>query len=508
MGLFNKKKEPEKRESEFNEIVKFHNLSNGFSMIIFDGSKTVIEVNNEFLKVFGYPIEGIKGKHFDILKSTFHTESFYHSIWSTLEKGEVFSEFLNLKAFKSNFIYCRFKIFPIHDKSNNIRYLALLDPIETNSNIDENIGNSYNLLLEAVNNNPDIICFKDGEGRWLFANQADIILFHLEGVDYKGKTDADLAAFTHPMYKESFLNCMVTDEKCWQKKEISRGDEMIKLPNGSQITLDVYKIPVFHENGSRKNLIVIGRDVTSRREAEKDLKEAKIKAEESDRLKSAFLATMSHELRTPLNAVMGFASLINDETNLNEIHDFSRIINNNARMLLNLIEDLFDVSLIESGQMQISKQDVDLVRIVKEVYEIFPVEINLLDKLDVKFLLNISHEKLMLHTDGFRVKQIITNLVRNALKFTEKGHISITLSEEKDMIHITVEDTGIGIPEDKLALIFEMFRQVEDGSRRRYGGAGLGLAISKNLSDLLGGNLLAHSELNKGSQFILQLPIQ
>jgi signal transduction histidine kinase len=299
---------------------------------------------------------------------------------------------------------------------------------------------------------------------------------------------------------------METDEECWNDAFLHRGDEIIPLPEGGEVVLDVLKIPVFNEDKSRKNLIILGRDVSKRREAEEGLIAAKIKAEESDKLKSEFLATMSHELRTPLNSVIGFSDLIESDEDVEEIHDFTRIINNNARSLLNLIEDLFDISLIESEQMKIELAEMDMITTIKEVYEIFPLEIHKLDKLDIKFSLDINVEHFVITSDSYRIKQVVTNLVRNALKFTEEGQISISFDYDDREVRVVVSDTGIGMEDDKLQTIFERFRQIEDGASRQYGGAGLGLAISKKIALLLGGDIMVSSQKGVGSKFILSLP--
>ena len=477
------------------------------SILIADEQKHIVFLNEQFEQNFGYRLSDLKDSHTDILNSSLQPTAFYQKLNETVDSSKVFVDYINTRSKTGEIVRSRLKIIPHQiDETKQKYFLCLYDVIENEISFKDDVSDSYKILMELVEQSPDIICIKDGQGKWLMANEADLILFHLEGVDYKGKTDADLAFETHEIYKDAFLKCMETDEECWNDAFLHRGDEIIPLPEGGEVVLDVLKIPVFNEDKSRKNLIILGRDVSKRREAEEGLIAAKIKAEESDKLKSEFLATMSHELRTPLNSVIGFSDLIESDEDVEEIHDFTRIINNNARSLLNLIEDLFDISLIESEQMKIELAEMDMITTIKEVYEIFPLEIHKLDKFDIKFSLDIHVEHFVITSDSYRIKQVVTNLVRNALKFTEEGQISISFDYDDREVRVVVSDTGIGMEDDKLQTIFERFRQIEDGASRQYGGAGLGLAISKKIALLLGGDIMVSSQKGVGSKFILSLP--
>ncbi|NPD45484.1 MULTISPECIES: PAS domain-containing sensor histidine kinase [unclassified Lentimicrobium] len=503
MRLFGKKKKTEINQA--NGYLKLDDLNGIFGIIVLDTAYEVVSVNDKMLIRLSLSSDELIGKSINTLSTSIIGTEFHDGFWIETLAANFFSNQVQVLNKESGLVSFQLKVV----KSSEGFFTLLFDEILITEKHEEipvapNLNNE--LFLELIKQTPDIICFKDGEGKWLLANEADLKLFHLEKVKYFGKTDADLANETHPMYKSAFSTCMQTDKECWEQKKISRRDEIIPLTSGDEAIYDVFKIPVFNEDGSRKNLIVLGRDVTARRLAEKELVSAKLRAEESDRLKSAFLATMSHELRTPLNAVIGFANLIFDEEDLVEIRDYSRIINNNSNVLLNLIEDIFDISLIESGQMQVLNGEFDVVKAINEVYEIFPVEISMLDKMDIDFKLNIQAEGILIDSDVFRFKQILMNLVRNALKFTEKGFIHISFKALEDTIEIEVKDSGIGISKDKLEQIFEIFEQGETGYNRKFGGAGLGLSISKKLAIILGGDIRVTSNSGLGSTFILSLP--
>ncbi len=501
MGLFGKKSSGgnSKADSSYGDYKGFDQL---FAILIAHIDGTIISFNDLFSIQFGYKSSEFEGNPVGVVQLGLMSKEAYSAIYTSIQLSEAYQTEVQIKSKTGNLNSYKMKAAPLPDN----KFLLVFEPVRKEKTIVDDAAESNRLFMEMINHMPDIICFKDGAGKWLLANDADLELFQLKGVSYIGKTDADLAPFTHEIYKNSFLTCMDTDEKCWIEREISRGDEIITTPGGNQMSYDVLKIPVFNVDGTRKNLIVVGRDVTERRNTEKELIASKLKAEEADRLKSAFLATMSHELRTPLNAIIGFANLIFEEENINEIREFSRIINNNSNVLLNLIEDIFDISLIEAQQMQVERHKFDIVKTIYEVFEIFPHEIHILDKLDIDLKILINEPGMLVCGDEYRVKQILINLIRNALKFTMKGYVHIKLRETDDFVEIDIEDSGIGIASEKLDFIFQMFQQVEEGSKRKYGGAGLGLSISKQLAVMMDGDITVKSELDKGSVFSLRLP--
>lgn len=242
------------------------------------------------------------------------------------------------------------------------------------------------------------------------------------------------------------------------------------------------------------------------------LKGALVKATESDRLKSAFLATMSHELRTPLNAVIGFSEMFRDQLPIEDMVEFGQIIHSSGNQLLHIIEDIFDITLIEAGDVEIIKEEVSLKAILNKVKEIVKVDQHRMGKNDliISCINSVDENETIINTDPSKLKQILINLVKNALKYTDKGHINygytLIYIENEPVIQFYVEDSGIGIPQDKLDIIFEMFRQVEDSNTRNFGGVGIGLSISKKLVELLGGEMWVDSTTGQGSTFYFTLP--
>ena len=237
-----------------------------------------------------------------------------------------------------------------------------------------------------------------------------------------------------------------------------------------------------------------------------ELLRAKLKAEESDKLKSAFLANVSHEIRTPLNAILGFTGLILDpKVSKEKMEDFIHIINASSLQLMSVISDIIDTSKIESGQITLETEVVDINNLINELYVTYKKLVEL-SKLSLTYSCDTPDEAVYIKTDGNKVKQIICNLLNNALKYTEEGNIEFGYKLKENYIEFYVKDTGIGIATKNHALIFQRFRQVENAEHQISRGNGLGLSISKALVEKMGGNISVNSEIGKGSTFYFTIP--
>ncbi|PKP16882.1 MAG: hybrid sensor histidine kinase/response regulator [Bacteroidetes bacterium HGW-Bacteroidetes-22] len=244
-------------------------------------------------------------------------------------------------------------------------------------------------------------------------------------------------------------------------------------------------------------------------EQKAELVKAREKAEESDRLKSAFLANISHEIRTPMNGILGFTELLRDNTLDQESRmEYLSIIDKSGRQLLNLINDIIDISKIEAGLMHIQPVNCSLNKVFRETAMMFNSNPKVINKeVELRLKLQFSDEAAWVSVDPMRLSQLLTNLIGNALKFTQKGFVEFgyRLSTENQLL-VYCRDTGIGIPADKYKAIFDRFIQVNNTSSRPYEGTGLGLAISQSLTELMEGRLWVESEPGKGSIFYISLP--
>jgi PAS domain S-box-containing protein len=367
-------------------------------------------------------------------------------------------------------------------------------------------------LRTLINATPDIICLKDGSGRWIEANETILQVFELSHADFFMQTDLELSV-KKPFFQNVFINHHQSAAVTWQKGCITRQDDHITTTDSKNKTYDVINVPLFNEDGSRKGLIMLGRDITDRKIAEENLGKALHKAEESDRLKTAFLSNMSHEIRTPLNAIIGFSDLLDDEElTREEKQTYIRLVYDNGNALLGLIDDIIDLARIESGEMKLNQQQTNISELFVDVYQTYKGLKNRRNKAHIDLFFNIPESDVVCTTDARKLRQILINLVDNALKFTEEGSITMGFSIEKEEegqanLQLFVNDTGIGIPVESKSQIFKRFIKLNEGSKKLYPGTGLGLSIVQQFTQLMGGSVRIDSEENKGTAFIINLPV-
>ncbi len=283
----------------------------------------------------------------------------------------------------------------------------------------------------------------------------------------------------------------------------------IVRPDGITFDGEVSSGAIYNSEGKPESMVLILKNITERKEAERKLLEAKYKAEESDKLKTAFLSNMSHEIRTPMNAIVGFSDLLSDEgLSFEERRDFIAQINQGADDLMRLIDDIIDIAKIEAGQVNVHIAECFIRDLFKELHLMFIQNIKRSGKDNVSISLKWDWpvSELAIYTDPFRLKQILVNLLSNAVKFTEEGEIVLGIEEDPEGIRFYVKDSGIGIREEKQKVIFDRFMQGHETKTKLYGGTGLGLAISKNLTEILGGEIGVDSKSGEGALSGLSCP--
>ncbi|MFN8254868.1 MAG: PAS domain S-box protein [Bacteroidales bacterium] len=501
------------RENEFRMRILSQGVNNSpASIVVTNNEGKIIFVNKRFVELTGYSMEELINHSPSILKSGYHSNEFYKHLWETIMSGkEWVGEFLNKK--KNGELYWESgMISALKDENGKItNFMAIKEDITRKKQVEKELMMKTEQLFTLINHTPDNICFKDENGRWILANTAALKLFGLENVAYQGKTNAGLLSLSS---RESLFlnNDAKTDQLVWEKGDVYQYEANFTDESGNKVVLEVVKLPLHNDDGTRKGIINIGRDITRRKTYEQELMIAKEKAEESDLLKSAFLANMSHEIRTPLNAIMGFTSLLADYSlDKDSISKFLDIIQVNGKQLLTIIDDILLVSKLQVHQIKVSTAVFELDQVLTRLYQQYSRELSILSEKQIE----LSIEKININsvirikTDRDKLSQIYSKLIRNAIKFTSKGKIQfgVELKPDNELVFF-VKDTGVGISEEKQEVIFKKFRQADDSTTREYGGTGLGLSIVKGLIDLLKGNLWVESKQGKGSAFYFKLPLE
>lgn len=321
-----------------------------------------------------------------------------------------------------------------------------------------------------------------------------------------GKTDFDLP------WKSQADSYRKDDQEVIESgKPKSNIEDLLIAADGKPRIVVANKVPLRDIEGNIVGTLSTAADITQLKEAEQATLEAKNKAEIANQAKANFLATMSHELRTPMNAIMGMAQILLRQNPTQEQQECIDIIRNASLGLLSLINDILDFARLEAGRLEISSERFNLYELTHAVITSLQHQ---LDHKPVKLSLNYSNDTPhYIILDSRRVRQILINLTNNAVKFTQEGEVKVSVTcpeqtKNSTTIRITVTDTGIGIPSDKLEQIFERFTQVESQYSRRFEGAGLGLSISKQLTEAMGGSIGVSSTLGEGSIFWVEFPIK
>ena len=289
--------------------------------------------------------------------------------------------------------------------------------------------------------------------------------------------------------------------------QVWSGEFLNKRKDDSTYWESAYISPIKNDEGEITHYLSIQENISEKKKKEAELISAKEKAEESDKLKTAFLHNITHEIRTPMNAIVGFSEFLGDP-NLSpeKIHRYSGIINKSSQQLLSIITDIISIATIESGQARITEKTFKLNSVFETIYDQFNV-LAKTKQIDLTLKLSLPDYDDLIFSDETKITQILTNLVGNALKFTNFGSVHFGYETKDTEIEFFVEDSGIGIPHDKHEEIFKRFSQVENSSELQAGGTGLGLAIAKSYVKLLGGTMWLSSQPNYGSKFYFTIPV-
>lgn len=393
---------------------------------------------------------------------------------------------------------------PIFDDNNEpLQLLCISEDITERKEAEEEVRRQQDFLRNVIDTDPNFIFVKDREDKFVLANKA---MADLCGTSVENLIGKKVSEFNPD--KEQVNQYFVDNEAVMttlQPRFIP--EQPFTTPQGEIHYIQIIKKPLIGKDGIADKVLCVATDITDRKETEKELESARIAAESSNRAKSEFLANMSHDLRTPLHGILGFTQILQrNESLMNEIGTAVDTIHRSGEHLLMMINDILDLSKIEAQKLELRETEIYLPHFIETIVEIIRVRAS---QQKIGFVVQLCEQLPEgIYGDETRLRQILLNLLGNAVKFTQKGEVRFSVDRiQQNVLHFKVEDTGIGIPKDKIQEIFLPFHQVADNDIQTEG-TGLGLAISKTLAHMMNSQLFATSEHGKGSCFEFHLPFK
>lgn len=479
--------------------------------LITDDDGVVQFVSKNIQSLAGYSMEDLLHQPFLRKVTKEFREFIYKTIFTSNRTN--FNTTFNIKIItasgREKWVACR--IFPTAGSEEKREWQTILWDIEEEKRKQEQFEameaahkRRLRLIQEIMDNLPFILYIKDAAGKYLMVNKKMEEVFRRPAYEILSSSITDL-------YKDApdrLAAYLRTDKQVLEEKAIVTFEEAVEQPDKLRHYW-VTKFPLLDEEGSVRTIGVLASDITELKEAELKLIQSRKEAERAKEAQEAFLANMSHEIRTPMNGIIGMSNLLMGTTLNDEQKDFTQSIQESARSLLSIINDLLDFSKIKSGKFQLERTSFDVRNSISKA--LHPLQFRAEEK-KLNLELNVTEDvPETLLGDPLRLQQIIINLTGNSLKFTAHGSVTVTVtsetfSDKSINLHVSVKDTGIGIAEEKLDKIFESFTQSKADDARKYGGTGLGLAIVKQLVELQEGTIAVESLEGKGSEFTFSIP--
>jgi polar amino acid transport system substrate-binding protein len=495
----------EKVESEARIRLQQAALDAAANMIVITDRNGVIEyVNPAFCASTGYTADEVAGQQTSLLNSGLHDAAFYRAIWETVLEGKPWEGELNNRRKDGSIYPEQMTITPIVEAGEISHFIAI------KRDISEAVRTRTRLKLveTAIQETEQGILITDADPHGLgptiqYVNAGFSRITGFSRDDAVGQRTGILRGpETDPEQIAQFTQALAAGTGFSMEINYRRKD-------GSPYLAELHYSPVHDDQGKQNHFIGLLSDIGPRKEAEEALRHARDQALENSRLKSEFLSTMSHEIRTPMNGIIGMTDLLLDTQQDDEQREFTGIVRDSANALLTIINDILDFSKIEAGKLDIDITDFSPTHVVEGTVDL------LLSRARDKKLSLMSFVDPALPTclrgDPTRLRQVLLNLIGNAVKFTSNGTVELSVQQERDgtrpLVRFEIRDTGIGIPPAVQARLFQSFTQADSSTTRKYGGTGLGLAISKRLVELMGGEIGVISEEGKGSTFWFTLPL-
>ncbi|MBE9491461.1 MAG: PAS domain S-box protein, partial [Bacteroidetes bacterium] len=434
---------------------------------------------------------------FDLL---YKKEDFQNQI---KEKDEIIGREDVIRTWNGDIKYIRENARAIRNDSGDIIfYEGTIEDITSQKLAQEDLRKTEREKIAILNSMSELFVYYDTGLKILWASKAAAELMGLRNEELVGKNCYEV----WQKKDEPCIDCPVLKAKETGKPYSSE----MKTPDGRILHITGY--PVLNEEGEIIGMTELGQDITMQKKFEEELKKSKENAEKANRFKSKFLSNLSHEVRTPLNIIIGFANLLDNNVNDKKLKEYISSIKSSSNSILELIDDILDISRIETGNLDLQFKSVNLFKIIKEIKQMFVMKSS---QKQLDFFVEIDENiPKYLILDEVRIKQILTNLVSNAIKYTDRGYVKIIVQQTKERsilgseeidLRFIVEDTGVGIPESEWGHLFEPFTQVKsrDDNNRGYG---LGLAITKSLVEMMDATISIKSEIDKGSSFFVDIP--
>ncbi len=483
-------------EQKINQLLKGIEQSPA-SIIITDIDGYIEYANSKFTEISGYRFDEVIGKNPRILQSGTTSAEEYERLWATIRSGNEYQTEIQNRKKNGELYWESIHISPIRNEEGTIvNFMAIKEDVSDRKRADLEILK----LSVAIEQNPASVVITNIFGEIEYVNKK----FTTDSGYSKKELIGRVLRIFKPGHTSNEVYSQIRNNLF--AGEVWKGEHLNRTKNHETYWESVQISPIKNQEGVITNFVVLSENINDRKKMEKDLIAAKEKAEESDRLKSAFLANMSHEIRTPLNSILGFSDLLATPDLDPEVRkEFATLMNTSGNNLLAIINDILDISKIEAGQISLILNEFSVLSLISNIQKEYSFRANS-KGIDLKLNPgNVTHG-LLISSDESRIRQILINFVGNALKFTNSGYIEIGIKHIDSELQFYVKDTGIGIPEDYHDKIFDRFRQVETAQTRKYGGNGLGLAITKHLAELLGGRIWLESQPNTGSTFYFALP--
>ena len=466
---------------------------------ITDRQGNITYANDKFCEISGYSRQELEGSNHRIVNSGYHPPEFFRDMWRTIAAGRVWTGEVQNRAKDGRLYWVAATIVPFLDEQQRPdQFVAIRTDITARYQAAEKLQEQLHFVEELIEAIPLPVYVKDEQRRYKVLNRAFEEFFGISRADYLGKTVFELlapeAAQIHDAHDRELL------------RAVSHQSYEAKIPQRNGVVRDgiYYKATRTRAGGSIAGLVGTISDITERKAWERETLKAKEEAEAANRAKSEFLANMSHEIRTPMNGILGMTELALETDLTPEQSEYLRVVKSSTEALLTVINDILDFSKIEAGRMNIDDTEFDLQAVIGASLKNVAVRAQ---HKSLELACHIASDvPAVVVGDPGRLRQILLNLIGNAIKFTEHGEVvvRVDLAERDDnaaMIHVAVSDTGIGIPEEKHASIFEAFEQEDSSTTRKYGGTGLGLTISKRLISMMNGRIWVESVQGRGSTF-------